>query len=218
MFDSPNISRRLECAGTLISDRHVLTAAKCVDWDSYPDYILLGDTMVGSESDDINYDNENFTTVLVSEIHYHPDTSANIAILEMAESVPLDMYPNIKPVCLPENTADFRGFGATVTGWAFHGVNGYNSWLHKEDVTVFDGRLCDDLSTNQLCAGSSCYGDTGGPLVVSDPANNNGLTIAGIIGSSNKDCSSVTSYTEVSQFVDWISDIIGEATTCPPLP
>ena len=218
MFDSPNITRRLECAGTLISDIHILTAARCVDWDSYPDYILLGDTMVGSKSDDANYDNKNMTTVLVTNIHYHPDTSTNIAILEMAEPVPLDKYPNIKPICLPEADTDFNGFAATVTGWAFNGVNGYNSWLQEEGVTVFDDRHCEDVSSNQLCAGASCVGDTGGPLVVSDPANNNGLTLAGIIERNTKDCSGVKAYTDVSQFIEWINDTVGQATTCPPPP
>ena len=60
---------------------------------------------------------------------------------------------------------------------------------------------------------TSCYGDTGAPLVVSDPANNNGLTLAGI--SDNSDCSS---FTQISHYIDWINSVIADSTICPSPP
>ena len=145
-----------------------------------------------------------------------PFNMNNIAILEMAEPVALNQYGNIKPVCLPDQEADFSRFRAdftettaTVTGWGYNvgGVSGYNSWLQEVQVNVVADEECDPISPSEICAGSvnideaPCLGDDGGPLVVSDPnVNNNGLTLAGIINFN--DCYSVETYTKVSLFRD----------------
>ena len=205
MFDSPDISRRLGCGGTLISDRHVLTDVGCVDFDSYPDYVLLGDTVVGLD--------ENIIKIIQVKRHIlHDDPSINITILEMAEPVLLDKYPNIKPVCLPDPDADFTNFHGIVTGWAHKEVNGYNSWLHKVSAIVTKDdqtQICGKIQGNK----TSCCGDTGGPLVVTDPANNNGLTLAGVISDNNCD-----TFIKVSSFLNWINSMMGDAVKCPPAP
>ena len=208
MFDSPVLSRRLGCGGTLISDRHVLTHVGCVDFDSYPDYVLLGDTVVGLD--------ENMITIMKVKRHFlHDDPSVNITILEMAEPVPLDNYPNIKPVCLPASEANFTDFQGIVTGWAHKGVNGYNSWLHKVSVTVIDQGDKSKISGEIHGSKTLCSGDTGGPLVVSDPANKNALTLAGVINNNN--CDKIQTFIKVSQVMDWINIIIANAGTCLPL-
>ena len=203
MFDSPDIFRRLGCGGVLISSKHILTSIKCVDWDSHPDYILLGDTAVG-------VDDAPTMTIEVTNYILHEDTSVNIAILEMAEAVQLDEYPNIKPVCLPEKFADFKDYDGTITGWAFRGVNGYNSWLHSNKVTISEYKDNKIVVRGNI---TSCYGDTGAPLVVSDPDNNNGLTLAGV--SDNSDCSS---FTQISHYIDWINSVIADSNSCPSPP
>ena len=234
LLDSPDLSSRQRCGGSLISDKHVLTSASCVSSDrTY--YVHLGDTILGNNRD-VNFNK----TILVTNKYLHPDFDFpvnNIAILEMGEPVALDQYGNIKPVCLPDQGAEFTGYTATVTGWgeSDDDKNIHNSWLHKADITVIEDEECDadyyiyiynyewggQLLPSQLCAGvldgneASCFGDDGGPLVVTN-VNNNGLTVAGIVDAS--DCNLVEAYTKVSVFSDWINGIIGDATTCPPPP
>ena len=205
MFDSPDLSRRIGCGGTLISNRHVLTHVECVDFDSYSDYVLLGDTAIGVDA------NTN-RIIEISKYILHDDISINLVILELAEQAPLDQYPNIKPVCLPTSGADFSDFEGIVTGWAYNGVNGYNSWLHEFNVSVveMDDKLTEKSGKN------FCYGDTGSPLIVSDPVNNNGLTLIGV--TDKNDCSSVLTFTKVSILRDWIDSVIINAATCPPPP
>ena len=70
--------------------------------------------------------------------------------------------------------------------------------------------ICGKMNGNK----PSCYGDTGGPLVVNDPANNNGLTLAGII--YKIDCDSAPIFIKVSQYIDWITSVIQHSETCPP--
>ena len=148
----------------------------------------------------------------------------NIAILEMAEPVPLDQYPNIKPVCLPDPGADFTGSTATVTGWGLDNRRGgsYNSWLHEVQVTVLDDEYCAGITSSELCAGvlegdeAPCDQDDGGPLVLSDDDNNQGLTLVGII--FYDDCRFAETYVKVPLFSDWINEIIGDSETCPPPP
>ena len=147
-------------------------------------------------------------TIEVTNYILHED----ISILEMAEAVPLDKYSNIKPICLPDNSADFTDYVATTTGWAYNGVNGYNSWLHENYVTVSENGDKTKLS-GKIANNSACYGDMGGPLVVSDPANNNGLTLAGV--SDNNDCKT---FTKVSMYTDWITSVIDDSNLCPSPP
>ena len=78
-----------------------------MDIDSYADYVLLGDIAVG-------VDDGTISIIKVSRYILHDDTLVKIAILEMAEPVPLDQYPNIKPVCLPEKAADFSDYVGTI--------------------------------------------------------------------------------------------------------
>ena len=94
----------------------------------------------------------------------------------------------------------------------FYRLNGYNSWLHQNKVTI--SKLGDEsvirVEPRNI---SSCYGDTGGPLVVSDPANNNGLTLAGV-----SDYSNCKTFIKVSTYRDWINNIIADSNVCPSPP
>ena len=109
MENSPDLSNRQTCGGAILSDRHILTSASCVsDYFDAPSfstfYVHLGDTILGNDKD-VNYNK----TVLVTNKYLHPDYDFpvnNIAILEMAEPVVLDKYPNIKPACLPSQDID----------------------------------------------------------------------------------------------------------------
>ena len=224
MYDSPLWAQF--CGGTLISEKHVITSAWCATYANYYTlYVHLGDTILGNEFD------VTFTkTLAVVQWNIHPDyvdqypfNTNNIAVLEMEEAVPLNQYPNIKPACLPDQGADFLGNTATVVGWGYDVNLDYSSWLHELQATVFADEECATLTPSELCAGTQgievpCFGDNGGPLLVSDSnVNNNGLTVAGIV--SNPDCVNlVQTYTKVSLYYDWINGIIGGATMCPPPP
>ena len=102
-----------------------------------------------------------------------------------------------------------------MAGWAYNGLNGYNSWLHQNIITDNENSDKTKLS-GQIRNNTSCYGDTGAPLVVSDPANNNGLTLAGIIYENDSD--SDQTFIKVSQYIDWINSVIQHSDTCPHPP
>ena len=222
-----NVFYKVFCGGTLISDKHVITSASCASYGvTY--YVQLGDTILGNTMD---VDYTKLTVVTQKFIHPGFDGSANnIAILEMSEPVALNQFPNIKLICLPNPGANFVESLATVKGWGQTNSNTnsqyikFNSWLQEVQVTVFPDEECASIASSEICAGTlegseaPCYGegDRGGPLVVSDPSNNYGLTLAGII---DKDvCNVVETYTKVSVFTDWINQIIGDAATCSPPP
>ena len=105
-----------------------------------------------------------------------------------------------------------------LTEWFYIGINGYTSWLHEYNVKIVDEKECKKDSSG-ICgklsgSDSSCYGDTGGPLVVADPANNNGLTLVGVVDDNY--CDSFQTFIRVSQYIDWIKSAIQDSLTCPP--
>ena len=99
-----------------MGDRYVVTSATCMNGVDASDYrVRIGDTSLDEEFEATSF------TVKVASIKQHPnfdsETSQNdIAILELAESVSLTDYPNIKPICLPEAGALFEG-EAIMSGW-----------------------------------------------------------------------------------------------------
>ena len=88
----------------------------------------------------------------------------------------------------------------------------YNSWLHQNLVTISENSDKTKLSGNAMNI-STCHGDTGGPLVFSDPANNNGLTLAGVSDNTNCD-----SFVNISFYIDWINSVIADSNVCPSPP
>jgi len=216
------------CGGTLVSDRHVITAAHCTSGFRKSDlFVRVGDT-----SFDTNKEVSNASTLGVEKIIIHPefDNSTfqhDIAILVLSRRLPLRKFPNIKPACLPVKRTNYRGPGF-ISGWGHDELGGIaNSWLHGAEVTIFWDRECgsmrNEMTADMICAGyqeggiDTCRGDSGGPLVVQDPANNGWMTLVGVVswGRGCADPDSLGIYSEVSHNLNWLKRKMEPFRTCP---
>ena len=217
----------------MVSDKYVITAAHCTEGRPPANLtIRIGDTILDTEEEVEAF------TVQVSRIANHPQYSFpeigipayDIAVVELASSISLTEFPNIKPACLPAAGALFTG-PATVTGWGNVNFESYqNSWLHEVDVEIFADGDCGnwgDLTDDMICAGvreggkDICQGDSGGPLVAADPSQNNRMTLAGVVSFTNRGCGDPGfpgGYSEVSHNIDWLLGEMTNFQSCLPGP
>uniref|UniRef100_A0A336MH51 Phenoloxidase-activating factor 2 n=1 Tax=Culicoides sonorensis TaxID=179676 RepID=A0A336MH51_CULSO len=172
------------CGGSLIDNRHILTAAHCIahmsSWDVARLTVRLGDYNIHTSTETQHV--ERRVKRLVRHRGFDMRTLYNdIAILTLDQ--PVKYSHNIRPICLPSGAGrQYNGLVGTVAGWGSLRENGQQpSTLQQVDLQIWTNGECKQkygaaapggIIESMICAGQagkdSCSGDSGGPLVVNE--------------------------------------------------
>ncbi|XP_041975443.1 proclotting enzyme-like [Aricia agestis] len=207
------------CGGSLIDDRHILSAAHCVahmtSWDVARLTARLGDHDIRS-----NFETQHIERKIKRVVrHRNFDMRIlynDVAILTLDQ--PVTFSKTIRPVCLPTGgSRAYTGRDATVIGWGSLRESGPQpSILQEVTIPIWSNQECrakygsaapGGIVDHMLCAGKasmdSCSGDSGGPLMVNEGGRwiQVGVVSWGI-GCGKGQYPGV--YTRVTSFLPWI--------------
>ncbi|XP_072929943.1 CLIP domain-containing serine protease HP8-like [Epargyreus clarus] len=223
------------CAGSLITDRFVVTAAHCIGVYKIVS-VRLGEWDTETEIDcEDGFCSDPVVDLKVDKILVYPKydkknlTSGDIALLRLERSVTFTDF--VRPVCLPSTPyvakQDYIDSTYTTAGWGLTEFGRESVLKLKLNIDSVPYSLCQRTipllpkkhPAAIICAGGragqdTCRGDSGGPLlrVVSENYNFNWY-LFGVTSYGVRKCGSTGKpgiYTRVTAFMDWIVQTLEE--------
>ncbi|XP_053664058.1 transmembrane protease serine 9-like [Anopheles marshallii] len=202
------------CGGTLISLRHILTSAYCVD--GYRTITV----MLGAYDMTLVQDFITVSSALVHPNYSSFFTSNDLAILTLSR--PAQLSERVQIAQLPSRLYighSFNNYEATIAGWGRTGSN-TGEVVPVRRLLYFRARVITNtsclisfplyLSSTNICTstgtGAACIGDEGGPVTVTE----NGQTI--LIGvhsygfSMGCERSWPSVHTRITEYLTWIEN------------
>uniref|UniRef100_A0A8W7PJF9 Peptidase S1 domain-containing protein n=1 Tax=Anopheles coluzzii TaxID=1518534 RepID=A0A8W7PJF9_ANOCL len=215
-----NSLAKVFCGSTIVTDRHVLTAAHCLlDRTVTGTSVLVGDQDISTGSD-TPYSSLYRISTFTQHPSYNPTSKTNdIALVQTFNTIVFN--PGVGRVCLPFffSTSSFENVRLSALGWGAidFGAPSSNQLLQTTLAVVSSTSCGTQLSrtilASQMCtfaAGNdTCQNDSGGPLYYTDP-NSQLVYSIGVVGFGVACASSYPSVnTRVTSYLDWISSTTG---------
>lgn len=224
-----------KCTGNLITDRVVLTAARCFQSDSKVKLISAKEILLAFGRYDIDdWTETNVINSHVEEIIFHPDNlhkkspnvfDADIAILITKKTI--DYSPTIRPICLwPSSVADVPniiGRNGTLVGWGQSFKRFDLNTPRRLNLPVVRNHYCfpsEKIVRKRriFCAGSErrgyapCNGDSGSGFAI---WRNGVWFLRGLVSAAVGDpilnrceLNTFTIFTDIAHYKNWIENSI----------
>ncbi|XP_067135036.1 trypsin-1-like [Centruroides vittatus] len=224
-----HIRGKQRCLASVVTDRHLITAAHCLyDEPDLSDILLIIGDFDISTVVEVNHEVRSIHNLVI-----HPefdDKRANNDIAVIGIDPPLHLGIDIKAVVLPPQDAKLPvGTMCTVWGWQEYPWTGYRNdtkyLLHRVDIPLLPKKQCRKfylfVNKTKLCVGGlqgkdTCKGDSGGSLLV---WINRYYVACGIV-SAGKKCGKAGLpgiYADLSRYTEWVYEMTKNAACKPSI-